>query len=214
MADLTLSAAVDTLMQAANAAGIRTAAGVVIGTDVQAYDAELAAIAGLTSAANKLPYFTGSGTASLADLTAAGRALLDDADAAAQRTTLGAASATAPYYISVALSGNGAAVASGSKKGVARVTRAGNITGFVIDCDPANEPSAAAIECDLNKLDRSTGSATSVLSAVASIATSGNTGTGTVNGTQSVSAGDLLSIDIDQGSDGKELLATIEITPT
>ncbi len=52
--------------------------------------ANVAQLAGLSLVTDRLPYANGTGTLALATLTAAGRALLDDADATAQLVTLGA----------------------------------------------------------------------------------------------------------------------------
>lgn len=107
--DLTDIAALSTtsfgrsLLTQADASAARTTLGLAIGTNVQAYDAELAAIAGLTSAADRVPYFTGSGTAALATFTSAARNLLDDSTASAMCTTLGVGTADSPQFANLNL---------------------------------------------------------------------------------------------------------------
>jgi hypothetical protein len=128
---------------------------------------------------------------------------------------VGPAGPNIPYWVEVVLTPSGTAIATGAKVAMMTHMQAGTITGFKIVCDPANEPSAAAVQVDLNAVDLSTGAATSRLSSVASIATGANVSTGgAISGTQTVAEGDQSSFDIDQGSDGKELRALVQITPS
>lgn len=73
----------------------------------QDLDTELTALASTTSAADKLPYYTGSGTAGTTDLTSFARTLLDDADAATARATLGVPSEGVYRTVRVATTANG-----------------------------------------------------------------------------------------------------------
>jgi len=67
----------------------RTSLGLTIGTNVQAYDAELLALAGLTFADQKIIVGNGAGTVTTADCTTFAQTILDDADQGAVQDTLG-----------------------------------------------------------------------------------------------------------------------------
>lgn len=79
------------VMAAADVASGRAALGLTIGSDIQAFNANLAAWAGLTGAAGKVGYFTGPGAMAMFDSTSFGRSLSNAADAAALRTLAGLA---------------------------------------------------------------------------------------------------------------------------
>jgi hypothetical protein len=82
------SVTVDTYGRVTGGTNPTTLAGYGI-TDAQSLDATLTALAGLTTAANQVIYATGVDTFAMSSLTAFGRSLIDDADAATARATLG-----------------------------------------------------------------------------------------------------------------------------
>lgn len=83
-----------TAQTSVTASAARTALGLVIGTNVQAYDATLASISLLGTAADKMMYTTGVDTWAELSLSAAVRTVLDDSSVSAMVNTLGGASAT------------------------------------------------------------------------------------------------------------------------
>lgn len=73
------------------AAGARTALGLEINTNVQAYNTKLQNLSSTTFAANQIAYFTGPTGLAATALTSTARSLLDDNSTAEMRATLGLA---------------------------------------------------------------------------------------------------------------------------
>jgi hypothetical protein len=111
---------------ASDAGTARTNLGVAIGTNVQAYDAGLQSIAGLTTSANQTVYTTASDTYETTSLTSFGRSLIDDADAATARTTLGLGTLATQ---SGTFTGTHSGTSSGSNTGDQTIALTGEVTG-------------------------------------------------------------------------------------
>ena len=121
---------------ASTASAARTNLGLAIGTNVQAYDAGLQSISGLSTSSNQMIYTTGTDTYATTSLTSAGRALLDDADASAQRTTLGLGTLATQNANSVAITG-------GTISGISNLSDIGNALPYsfsttTTDSDPGS----------------------------------------------------------------------------
>jgi hypothetical protein len=111
---------------ASDAGTARTNLGVAIGTDVQAYDAGLQSISGLTTSADQTVYTTASDTYATTSLTSFGRSLIDDTDAATARTTLGLGTLATQ---SGTFSGTHSGTTSGTNTGDQTITLTGDVTG-------------------------------------------------------------------------------------
>jgi hypothetical protein len=111
---------------ASDAGTARTNLGVAIGTNVQAYDAGLQSISGLTTSADQTVYTTASDTYATTSLTSYGRSLIDDADAATARTTLGLGTLATQ---SGTFNGTHSGTTSGTNTGDQTITLTGDVTG-------------------------------------------------------------------------------------
>ncbi len=137
--DITYLDSAQNLADLPDVAAARVNLGVEIGVDVQGYDAGLASIAGLTTAADTMVYTTAADTYATTALTAAGRALLDDASASAQRTTMGVAIGSDVQAWSAVLDATTASFTTADETKLDGIETAADVT------DTANVTSAGAL---------------------------------------------------------------------
>lgn len=109
-------------------AGTDYLAPAAIGSTVQGYDATLAALAGATTGANTMPYWTGTDTVGNTGLTSFGRSLVDDADNDAALITLGLTGGTKTLNLSTIVAESVAVGITGAGGILNIVTSAGNDT--------------------------------------------------------------------------------------
>lgn len=162
--DLTAIAALSTtpfgrsILTAADAAAARTLIGAGTSSFSGAYaslagiPAAIDAIDGLTPAADRLSYYTGASAAALTPLTSFARTLLDDVDAAAARTTLGA-QASGTYLTPTNLSGSVGQIAAytgantaGGDAGLVRVQSGGKTYQVIIGDGSESSPSSMILK--------------------------------------------------------------------